>query len=216
MLDFMINIWGIKGGGNLIGKQWWKWHSNKALCILITSFIPTLYLLPCCICNLSEVKFCLFCVLISILHVFEWSHDLCCVNCEQMKGLPQALMLCLILGTSPSWILTEDRFQKQKWKERRKKEGKEGRENVIELPWKISITYLLNQLYEVLSEKRPFGLQTIVSTARFHATFVYEHEIDLWRRKKRTKWRICVVIDPMAVLVRMHTIGQMWNPYYLI
>lgn len=103
--------------------------------------------------------------------------------------------------------------------ERKEEEGgkKEGRGNVIELPWKISITYLLNQLYEVLSEKRPFGLQTIVSTARFHATFVYEPEIDLWRReKKRMKWRICVVIDPMAVLVRMHTIGQMWNPYYLI
>lgn len=123
---------------------------------------------------------------------------------------------------SYSWhftITNSHRSRIPKAEMEREKEGgeEEGRGNVIELPWKISITLLLNRLYEVLSEKRPFGLQTVVSTARFHATFVYGPEIDLWRRKKkRKKWRMGVVIDPMAVLVRMHAIGQLWNPYYLI
>lgn len=87
---------------------------------------------------------------------------------------------------------------------------KEGRGNVIELPWKISITYLLNQLYEVLSEKKAIW----TSNHSINCQISCHLCLRAWNwfmeeGGKRMKWRICVVIDPMTVLVRIHTIGQM-------
>lgn len=105
------------------------------LSFLLSAFFPAV--LATC----SKVTSCFFSVLISILHVFEWSHVLCCVwIVNKWKGSLRHCCSVLFLALHHHEFSQKTDSKSRNGEKEGRRGKKEGKGNVIELPWKISIT----------------------------------------------------------------------------